>query len=268
MYEPVAEDLADDDEIGAGLGDRRNALPGHPTPVRVLLRGLELMQVLSRHGALTTASLSQKLRLARTTVNRCLATLEGCGFVERLPNRRYALTAKAAYDEMAAASEQIAKVVKDAGVDKKDIQSSQIYLNPTYDYTDGRTRLTGYTASITITVRLRKPEKASDILDGAAAVTGDALRLRGMSWSVDDPSKALDEARTAAMKDAQARAETLAKAGGADLGRVITIVESSQNVSPPPFDGGSKDEGAGPSVVIEPGTESIVVNVDVIYEID
>jgi len=179
-----------------------------------------------------------------------------------------ALTAKAAYDEMAAASEQIAKVVKDAGVDKKDIQSSQIYLNPTYDYTDGRTRLTGYTASITITVRLRKPEKASDILDGAAAVTGDALRLRGMSWSVDDPSKALDEARTAAMKDAQARAETLAKAGGADLGRVITIVESSQNVSPPPFDGGSKDEGAGPSVVIEPGTESIVVNVDVIYEID
>lgn len=179
-----------------------------------------------------------------------------------------ALTAKAAYDQMAGASEQIAKVVKDAGVDKKDIQSSQIYLNPTYDYTDGRTRLTGYTASITITVRLRKPEKASDILDGAAAVTGDALRLRGMSWSVDDPSKALDEARTAAMKDAQARAETLAKAGGADLGRVITIVESSQNVSPPPFDGGSKDEGAGPSVVIEPGTESIVVNVDVIYEID
>ncbi len=95
MYEPVAEDLADDDEIGAGLGDRRNALPGHPTPVRVLLRGLELMQALSRHGPLTTASLSQKLRLARTTVNRCLATLEGTGFVERLPNRRYILTAKA-----------------------------------------------------------------------------------------------------------------------------------------------------------------------------
>jgi biotin operon repressor len=95
MYEPVAEDLADDDELGAGLGDRRNALSGHPTPVRVLLRGLELMQALSRHGPLTTASLSQKLRLARTTVNRCLATLEGTGFVERLPNRRYTLTAKA-----------------------------------------------------------------------------------------------------------------------------------------------------------------------------
>jgi len=68
--------------------------PGHPTPVRVLLRGLELIQVLNRHGALTTAALSQKLRLARTTVNRCLATLEATGFVERLPNRRYQLTIK------------------------------------------------------------------------------------------------------------------------------------------------------------------------------
>jgi len=95
MYEPVAEDLADDDELGAGLGDRRNALTGHPTPVRVLLRGLELIKVLSRHGPLTTATLSQKLRLARTTVNRCLATLEGVGFIERLPNRRFTLTAKA-----------------------------------------------------------------------------------------------------------------------------------------------------------------------------
>lgn len=179
-----------------------------------------------------------------------------------------ALTSKTAYDQMAEASGKIAKIVKDAGVDNKDIQSSQIYLSPTYDYTDGRARLTGYTASITITVRLRKPEKASGILDDAAAAAGDALRLRGMTWSVDDPSKALADARTAAMKDAQDRAETLAKAGGADLGRVITIVESGQNVTPPAFDGGTKDEAAGPGVVIEPGTESIIVNVDVIFEID
>ena len=70
--------------------------PGHPTPVRVLLRGLEIIEALNRHGPLTTAALSQKLRLARTTVNRCLATLEAEGYVERLPNRRHALTLRAA----------------------------------------------------------------------------------------------------------------------------------------------------------------------------
>jgi IclR family mhp operon transcriptional activator len=64
--------------------------------VRVLLRGLEIIEALNRHGPLTTAALSQKLRLARTTVNRCLATLEAEGYVERLPNRRHALTLRAA----------------------------------------------------------------------------------------------------------------------------------------------------------------------------
>jgi len=81
-----------DDEPGSGalsepqgLGDEGETShrmpPGHPTPVRVLLRGLELIQVLNSEGPLTTAALSQKLRLARTTVNRCLATLESTGFV-------------------------------------------------------------------------------------------------------------------------------------------------------------------------------------------
>ena len=58
--------------------------PGHPAPVRVLVRGLEVMALLNCHGPLTTAAISQRLRLARTTVNRCLATLEAMGFAERL----------------------------------------------------------------------------------------------------------------------------------------------------------------------------------------
>lgn len=78
----------------AGTGSHRMP-PGHPAPVRVLVRGLELMALLNRQGPLTTAAISQKLRLARTTVNRCLATLEATGFAERLPSRRYALTLKA-----------------------------------------------------------------------------------------------------------------------------------------------------------------------------
>jgi IclR family transcriptional regulator, mhp operon transcriptional activator len=69
--------------------------PGHPAPVRVLLRGLELIHALNRHGPLTTAALSQKLRLARTTVNRCLATLEGMDLVQRDDSRRFALTLRA-----------------------------------------------------------------------------------------------------------------------------------------------------------------------------
>ncbi|MFM7627408.1 MAG: helix-turn-helix domain-containing protein [Gammaproteobacteria bacterium] len=69
--------------------------PGHPAPVRVLVRGLEIMALLNREGPLNTAAISQRLRLARTTVNRCLATLEAEGYAERLPTRGFALTLKA-----------------------------------------------------------------------------------------------------------------------------------------------------------------------------
>jgi len=95
MDEELPSDTADDENLDlSGEGSRR-APAGQPTPVRVLLRGLEIVQALNRHGPLTTAALSQKLRLARTTVNRCLATLEAGGYVERLSNRRHALTVRA-----------------------------------------------------------------------------------------------------------------------------------------------------------------------------
>ncbi len=94
MDEPIEPDMAGEDDLDGTVGDGQESAAGHPTPVRVLLRGLELIEALSRHGPMTTAALSQRLRLARTTVNRCLATLETSGYVERLPNRRHALTAK------------------------------------------------------------------------------------------------------------------------------------------------------------------------------
>jgi len=95
MDEPVAIGKAGEDDLDELSGVEQRASRGYPTPVRVLLRGLEIIEALNRHGPLTTAALSQKLRLARTTVNRCLATLEAEGYVERLPNRRHALTLRA-----------------------------------------------------------------------------------------------------------------------------------------------------------------------------
>ncbi len=95
MDEPVATGMAGEDDLDELSGAERYASRGHPTPVRVLLRGLEIIEALNRYGPLTTAALSQKLRLARTTVSRCLATLQAEGYVERMPNRSHALTLRA-----------------------------------------------------------------------------------------------------------------------------------------------------------------------------
>ena len=209
--------------------------------------------------------------------NAHTVTVHGTGIVRAVPDvldivfaaEGNASTAKAALDQVGSASDAIVKLAKSNKVDKKDIQSSQIYLSPTYDYNDGTSRIVGYVASVTITVTLRDPDRAPGLLDAAATEAGNSLRLRGMTWSVDDPSKALEDARVAAMADAKARAQTLTESGGAKLGKVLSISESSQSVSPPVYDtSGGKGESASPGVAVEAGTESITVNVDVVYEID
>ena len=88
----VHDDTSPADDAGEGV---HRMPPGHPAPVRVLVRGLEVVALLNRHGPMTTAAISQELRLARTTVNRCLATLVATGYAMRLPSRRHALTLKA-----------------------------------------------------------------------------------------------------------------------------------------------------------------------------
>ena len=131
-------------------------------------------------------------------------------------------------------------------------------------------RITGYTASVAITATLRKPEKAGDIIEQSSTVAGNSLRLSSLAWTVDDPSQALDDARKAAMEDARNRATTLTKSGGVKLGDVISITESSQSVAPPVYEASSGDKGesGSPAIPIEAGTETITVNVDVVYALD
>ena len=119
------DERSKDDAVGTtaipGLARTPHRMPpGHPAPVRVLLRGLELIHVLNRYGPMTTAALSQKLRLARTTVNRCLATLEGMDLVHRDEVRRFSLSLSAktlshGFDAVAERLEPIRRVLRETG---------------------------------------------------------------------------------------------------------------------------------------------------------
>ncbi|MEY4373172.1 MAG: hypothetical protein RL219_1941 [Actinomycetota bacterium] len=205
-------------------------------------------------------------------------TVNGVGIVKVVPDvldlsfgsEAFAPTAVAALTTAGNSADAMVKYLKSADVDAKDIRTSQVFLSPTYDYNDGTSRITGYQASVTIDVRMRDTSKATALLDGLSGIAGNTLRLRSMAWAVDDPSAALDDARSAAMKDAINRASVLAKAGDVRLGDVISISESSQSVQPPSYDRPTDDkgEGASPNVPFEPGTESITVNVAVVVELD
>jgi uncharacterized protein YggE len=121
----------------------------------------------------------------------------------------------------------------EAGVAPKDIQTSRFSVQPVYAPQEPRTepKLAGYSVSNQVRVRIRQIDKVGEILD--RLVTAGVTDIGNVEFLVSEPSKALDQAREAAIADARRRAEVYAHASGIQLGQVEWITE---------------DSGLGPSV--------------------
>jgi len=122
--------------------------------------------------------------------------------------------------------------LKRAGVAERDVQTSNIALSPQYRYADNKPPvITGYQASNQVTVRFRDIAKSGTILD--ALVREGANNISGPNLTIDKPEAALDEARTAAVAAARARADLYAKAAGLRVDRILSISEGG--ATPPPM---------------------------------
>src|SRR3954452_16246147 len=123
-----------------------------------------------------------------------------------------------------------------SGLDKdKDLKTSGYSVQPTYDYPKDKTPVvSGYRVSNTINATVRgldkDPNKVGPIID--SAVQAGATNIGNITFTLSDPERAGAVARDAAMKNAQAKADAPAQAGGAKLGMVITV--SAQSVTPAP----------------------------------
>ena len=123
--------------------------------------------------------------------------------------------------------------LKRAGVADRDIQTSNVSLNPEYRYPENQSpQLVGYTASNNVTVRFRDIRSSGRILD--ALVAEGANQINGPSLTVDKPETALDEARAKAIAIGRARAELYARSMGMRVVRVVVISESGGGYAPPP----------------------------------
>lgn len=158
-------------------------------------------------------------------------------------------------------------VLKALNIDEKDIQTSNVSLWPRYDNL-GR-KIIGYTSTNDLTVKIRKLDTAGDVLQAAAGYVGDEIRFNGISFSLDDTSAAMSDARKAAIADAKKRAEDYAGAAGVSVGAVVAISEVSAPVPYPVYRGAeyaAADTAAG-SVPIQAGTQEYSITVTVVYEI-
>jgi uncharacterized protein YggE len=172
-------------------------------------------------------------------------------------------TASSVSEALASANRSAAAVQKSLlgnGVQKKDVQTSGLSIQPEYDYSNNAApRLKGYQVSESISAKLRDLGRAGDAI-------GKAI-LNGISLDLEDTGALVSSARDQAFADAKAKAEQYARAAGRSLGDVVSIAEDVTTPSPVPMpyaaSGGVATDKA--SVPIEPGSQDVSVSVTVLF---
>ena len=133
------------------------------------------------------------------TISGTRLDVSATGEVSRVPDvaiisagvQTRAATATGAISQNASRMERVRAALKAAGIADRDIQTSNISLNPEYRYQDNvPPRLTGYTASNQVNIRFRDIRNSGKILD--ALVAEGANQINGPSLTIDKPEAALD----------------------------------------------------------------------------
>ena len=92
-------------------------------------------------------------------------------------------TARQAVTDNNAAMEKVIASLKAAGIDAKDIQTSNFSVNPRYDYQNNvQPRLVGYDVSNTVGVTVRNLEKLGSVLDDV--VSEGSNQINGVMFGI------------------------------------------------------------------------------------
>ena len=180
---------------------------------------------------------------------------------------RNAKTAKAALEANTAAMRPVIDTLKAAGVETRDIQTSNFSVQPNYeDQQNGKPpKLSGYQVANSVQVRLRAIEKLGDVLD--RVVDQGSNQINGIEFIVSKAGELKDKARKEAVANALRMAKTYAEAAGVTLGDLLLISEGEVNTPRGPFlaQAAMRDK-SGPAP-IEAGEQQLDVQVNMVWAI-
>ena len=164
--------------------------------------------------------------------------------------------------------------LKSQGVESKDIQTQAYNLEPRYTYyncSSGSTScppptISGYTITQSTQIKIRDFTKIGSIVSGV--MQNGANSISQLSFTVDNPSKYEDQARSEAISKAEARAQAIASESGFKLGKLVSVdITVNNQPMPVPFYGtGSLNSAVSPN--IEPGSQKVSVTATLKYEIN
>jgi uncharacterized protein YggE len=208
-------------------------------------------------------------------------TVSGQGEVRAVPDEAQlsagvTTQAKTAAEALAAnstAMTEVFKALRKRDIPEKSISTSNFSITPQHpayrqDMPDqDRQKIIGYQVSTQVTVVLDDTSKVGATLD--ALVASGANQASGVSFNIRDPKPLMAQARQEAVKDAMAKAQTLAKAAGVSLGPILSIGEGGGMGPQPMYERALKVSAmaAAPPTPMAAGEQTVTANVSITWEI-
>ena len=206
------------------------------------------------------------------TTNTRYITVTGVGTISVVPDAvRFNATVSSLASTNAAALSSASKsaaavraALKDKGIALKDIRSASISVYPEYNWTqEAGTKITGYRASQSFDVLVRRASAAGTIIEAVVTAGGDNVQLGGVIPTTLNPAIATEEARAAAVANAKSKASSYAKLLGTSIGKVLFLEEQSSPIYSSPFPMAKAGAAADQAVEIDLGEQDVTVTITV-----
>jgi uncharacterized protein YggE len=156
------------------------------------------------------------------------------------------------------------------GVAAADIKTVELSLNPVYTNPGpGESpRVSGFAANDTVSVTIRRLDRAGGILDDAAATGGSDTVIQSLRYSVADEGTLLAAAHADAVRQAQSTAKAMAGAASVALGPLQSVTDATppEAITYAP-EAAAAVPAASVPVPVQAGTEQVTADVTVSYAI-
>jgi uncharacterized protein YggE len=221
-------------------------------------------------------------------------TLSGHGEVQAVPDIatiNFSIESSEATQALASEkvnnkTKSVLDFMKSSGIAEKDIKTNNYssypkYSNPEvcpmyYNYNggmmppcrQGESKIVGYTVSQGVTVKIRKVDDASKVIDGINKIG--VTNMYGPSFTIDDEDGLRMDARKKAIDDAKEKAHALAKDLGVRLGSISSFSESGGYPYPMMYGKAemlSADSGNSTPAELPKGENTISADVTITFEI-
>jgi uncharacterized protein YggE len=202
------------------------------------------------------------------TVTGPILSTSGSGEAKTTPDRASVLinvqTRAASAAGAAAENATRAKAVFDAmsklGLPKEQVTTEGYSVYPEMQYgRDGAApKVSGYVATNTVRVELRKVEQVGSVIDAALAAGANLINsVSFYSASIEVPRR---EAIATAVASARADAEAMARSAGGSVGDLVELSTGGPTQPPRPmYEMSMRSAAAAPTTPINPGQQTVTV---------